>query len=368
MFMRFFVFVGLLYFTLPICAEDEVTYSAQGIDDVVIKFMERTKYSGLSIVAYKNYDFVFAKPYGFSNVESKTPFKVDELMALGSNVKTLVAASLMLLEEKKALKLTDNINIHLPFELHQADTVTIKDMLCHVSDLPDVFGGEFYEDYQWQKAKSQKEFIDKINESKRKILPQSEYRYNNTAYFLLGMVIEHISNQPLGDYFREQLFSPIHLDNAYYLGDSFYYPKLAKMYQVDGSKIIDYEDPVDYRVVAGAGAQGGDIKSYAKLFTEILTGSVLSNKSKVKMKTPCVLDNGTFVVNGKKQKIGLGIEISRIDSQNVFSRGGAMNGHVSAIYHFEKTGLTMAIVGNTFMRLAPVLDSIFEKKLHLQFN
>jgi D-alanyl-D-alanine carboxypeptidase len=367
--MRFFVFTGLLFITLAAYADDAaVNYSTKGIDDVVVKFINKTKYPGLSIAAFKKHKMVFAKAYGVSDVNTKVPFTIDENMALGSNIKTLVAASILLLEESNKLKLNDKLSKHLPFELRQANAITLEDMLCHVSDLPDVFGGEGHDDYNWQKAISQREFIDKLNDNKRAISPRSEYRYNNTAYFLLGMVIEHLSHQPLGDYLREHLFSPLNLDHAYYLGDSFYYPKLTKMYQVDDSKMKDYQNPVDYRIVAGAGALGGDIKSYGKLFSEILSGSVLSEKSKIKMKSACLLADGSFAVNRKKQKTGLGIEISEIDSHRVFSRGGAMNGHVSAVYNFEKAGLTMVIVGNAFMRLAPVLDSIFENKQHHQFN
>ena len=366
--MYIFVFVAVVLFTLLSCTEKKVIDSASGIDEVVNEFMVKTKYQGLSITAHKNGEFIFDNSYGYSNAESRIPFSTEEVMALGSNAKTLVAASILLLEEQEKLELTDSINEHLPFKIHYADAVTIKDMLCHMSDIPDVFGGKSFENYQWQKAKSQKEFIDKLNESKDEIFPQVEYRYNNTAYFLLGLTIEHLSNQPLGDYFREQFFSPLSLDSAYYLGDSFYYPKLAKMYEISNNKVVDYESPVDYRIVAGAGALGGDIKSYTTLFSEILTGSVLSDGSKLKMKTPCVLADGTLSVNSRKQKSGLGIEISEINSQIVFSRGGAMNGHVSALYHFEKTGLTMAVVGNTILRLHPVLESIFEKKLHHQFS
>jgi hypothetical protein len=86
------------------------------------------------------------------------------------------------------------------------------------------------------------------------------------------------------------------------------------------------------------------------------------------MKTPCTLSDGSKVVNAKGQNIGLGIEISEINSQRLFSRGGAMNGHVSAIYHVEQTGLTLAIVGNTFMRLAHIIETMLEQELQLIFT
>lgn len=353
---------------LSACSDDKIKPEVQSIDEVANRFIEETHYPGLSIAIYKNSETVFSHSYGYSDIHLKTPFSSDEVLALGSNVKTLVAASILLLEESNKLKLTDKVNQHLPFKLRQENGVTIKDMLCHVSDLPDVFGGESFENYSWQKAISQKEFIDKLNENNEQISPRTEYRYNNTAYFLLGLVIEHISNQPLGDYFRERLFSPLQIDQAYYLADSYYYPQLAKMYEIDGNDALDYEDPVDYRVVAGAGALGGNISSYSKLFSGILAGSILSETSKAKMKTPCKLADGTFAINTKNQKTGLGVEITETDAGIIYSRGGAMNGHVSAIYHFEKAGLTLAIVGNAFMPLAGVLDAIVENNLYQQFN
>jgi D-alanyl-D-alanine carboxypeptidase len=339
------------------------TSSLSEVDQLVNKFMDKSQYVGLAIGAQQDGKSVFSKAYGFSDRETGQRFLVDENMALGSNAKTLTAASILLLAQRGVLKLTDRLSDHLPFTIKQDDVMSLHDLLCHVSGMPDVFGGKGYEDYIWQNAQSQKEFIDKVNENTEPQRPGIKYQYNNTGYFLLGMVIEHVTNQPLGDFYREQFFSPLQLEKAYYLGDSFYSPKLAKMYETDNDVVQVYQGPVEYRIPAAAGSLGGDLDTYMKLFTQILTGKILSEPSKKQMKTACTLSDGTKVVNNKKQNIGLGIEISEINSQRLFSRGGAMNGHVSAIYHVEETGLTLAIVGNTFMRLAHLLDVIIEQKL-----
>jgi hypothetical protein len=79
------------------------------------------------------------------------------------------------------------------------------------------------------------------------------------------------------------------------------------------------------------------------------------------MHTPCLLKNGETVVNAKGQQIGLGIEIHITDDEIVFSRGGALNGYVSAVYHFSKQNITVGVVGNTWAPLAPLLDELIEK-------
>lgn len=361
---------SVVFFAQRLALSSETTNQAWTrvkIDQLVDQFMAKSQYVGLAIGARQAGKSVFTKAYGFSDRKTRQAFLADENMALGSNAKTLTAAGILLLAERGALKITDKLGEHLPFTLKQGDATSLQDVLCHVSGLPDVFGGEGYEDYLWQNVKSQKEFIDKLNQSTATKTSGIKYQYNNTGYFLLGMVIEHVSNQPLGDFYREKFFAPLQLDKAYYLGDSFYSARLAPMYESDDGKVVEYEGPVEYRIPAGAGALGGDLDAYLTLFSQILTGPILSEQSKKQMKTPCSLSDGTKVVNAKKQNIGLGIEISQINSQRLFSRGGAMNGHVSAIYHVEETGLTLAIVGNTLMRLAHVLDAIIEQELHLMF-
>ena len=317
------------------------------------------EYVGLAIAAIKDDELVFKQEYGYLDLTKKEPFSVNEVISLGSNAKTTTASAILLLQEKGLLKVSDTLDKHLPYSLKGSEQVTLYEMLCHSSDLPDVFGVGEFENYEWQKAKSTKELINKLNSTTSLRNRTESYRYNNTAYFLLGLVVEHLSHQNLGDFYREYIFNNAQ-KNIYYLGDSYYSPTLTPSFEKIGTKVSPYESPVEYRIVGGAGALGGDLVSYLHLFQQLMSGNILQSQSKAQMLSFCKFDDGNYVVNEKNQHIGFGVEMSNINGEKVYSRGGALNGYVSAVYYFPSKNLTVGITGNTWAPLAPLLERIFK--------
>ena len=345
---------------LASCSEESEPAKSGEFDQIVNSYMLEHEYVGLAIAAIKDNDVIFERAYGFSDKNKKDTFSGEKVISLGSNTKTLTASAILLLQERGLLKLSDPLDKHLPFPLKHSEKITLYEMLCHSSDLPDVFGTGKFENYAWQQAKSQKEFIDKLNVDYQEPKVGENYRYNNTAYFLLGLVVEHISNQNLGDFFREYLFNNISTNKLYYLGDSFYSPTLSPSFEKSGGKVGLYESPVEYRIVGGAGALAGDLFSYLHLFQSLVSGEILNSNSSDQMHSFCKLNDDSDVVNQQKQNIGLGIEILEINGEKVYSRGGALNGYVSAVYHFPSKNLTIGITGNTWAPLAPLLEKLFE--------
>ncbi|MDK2593976.1 serine hydrolase domain-containing protein [Pseudoalteromonas obscura] len=331
------------------------------IDRAVAEFSSKNSYVGLAISAVKGERTIESRQYGFADKALGVPFDQSSLISLGSNAKTVIAAAILQLEERGLLETTDTIQQHFPFELKYFGQVTVGELLCHTSGIPDVFNEEQFQNYRWQKSVSQKEFVDKLNEKPIVIQSGTRYSYNNTGFFLLGMVIEHLSNQPIGDFLREEIFPQAKDPNLYYLGDSFYQPALVTAYEqgIFGNTV--YQDPVEYRVVGGAGALGGNLTSYIKLFRAIFSGKVLTTASLNKMTTPCRYKNKDIVRNKQGQQVGLGIEITQLGGQLAFTRGGALNGYVSTIYHIPATNTTYGITGNTWSPLAPLLEEIILK-------
>jgi len=354
----------IVFLVLMGCGGQTAPTSKHHLDKIVGSYMEETDYVGLAISAIKDGNVVLEKSYGFTDLEGISPFTVDEVVSLGSNAKTLTAASIVLLQDKGLLKLSDSLQDHLPFTLNHSDKVSLYEMLCHSSDLPDVFGIGEFENYEWQGASSQKEFIDKLNESSHEPDAGNVYRYNNTAYFLLGMVIEHLSHQSLGDFFREHFFNELASESIYYLGDSYYTPRMTNAFEKDGSNVAPYESPVEYRIVGGAGAIAGDLATYMRLFRDVLYGDLLSNSSQNQMRNQCLLKDGAITTNSSEQKIGLGIEITEFNGDIAYTRGGALNGYVSVVYYFPSKDLTVGIIGNTWAPLAPLLEKLFDNNWH----
>lgn len=150
---------------------------------------------------------------GFKPVTDKTLFGV------GSITKTFIAATLLQLQEEGKVKLDDPIGSYFP-EYPRWKSITIRQLLNMTSGIANIdFSKE--RDVAETKTLSSKSIIDAIYATPDLFSPGSEWRYSNTNYFLLGLLVEKISNHSLHEILTKRFFDPLHLTHTFY-SDSFY--------------------------------------------------------------------------------------------------------------------------------------------------
>ncbi len=324
------------------------------ITQMTKSFMEEEKvFVGLqAAVLYKN-ELIFNKGFGYSDIKNKKPFLNNTIVALGSNTKEFTSVAVQLLNNKALISYDDKIEKHLSNELTNKSNVTIRQLLCHTSGLPDFF--DIARKYD-PNSMTFNSLVSATAKLPKNFTAGDKYEYNNTGYILLGKLIEKISGQSLGDFYRENIIVPLKLNNTYYLGDTFFFENMSKSYDRVNNKTIlfdrNHEDYTEYRISQGAGGLGGSLSDFIKWHTAILKGRLLPMQSINEMITPCTLNNGSHT------KYGLGIEIRFIDNEIYYYHNGATNGFLSNALYFPNKKLTIAFVTNSWEN-----PSKYEKKL-----
>jgi len=317
-------------------------------------FMEEEKvFVGIqAAVLYQN-EIIFNEGFGYADIENKKPFLANTIVALGSNTKEFTSVAVQLLKNKGLIRYDDKIEEYLSNELVTKSNVTIKQLLCHTSGMPDFFDIS-------RKYNSNLMTFNRLISAAAK-LPNSfsagdKYEYNNTGYILLGKLIEEISGQSLGDFYRENIIAPLKLKNTYYLGDTIPPINMAKSYdRVDNQVTLfdqTHEDYTEYRISQGAGGLGGSLSDFIKWHTAILKGHLLPMENVGEMLTPCTLNDDS------QTKYGLGMEIRTLDNELYYYHNGATNGFLSNALYFPNKELTIAFITNSWEN-----PSKYEKKL-----
>jgi CubicO group peptidase (beta-lactamase class C family) len=142
----------------------------------------------------------------------------DTIFALGSNSKEFTSIAIQLLKNKGLISFNDKIEKYLSNELVNNSNVTIRQLLCHTSGLPDFFD---IEDKYNPNLTSFNNIISTVANLPVRFSAGEKYEYNNTGYLLLGALVEKLSEQNLGDFYRDNIILPLNLANTYYLGDTF---------------------------------------------------------------------------------------------------------------------------------------------------
>jgi CubicO group peptidase (beta-lactamase class C family) len=114
------------------------------MDQIVQSYAADRKFMGTALVA-RDGQVLFSKGYGFANLEWKIPNTPDTKFRLGSVTKQFTAASILLLEERGKLSITDPVKKYMPDAPAAWDKITIRHLLTHTSGIPNFTGFSDYE-------------------------------------------------------------------------------------------------------------------------------------------------------------------------------------------------------------------------------
>jgi len=173
-------------------------YGVEGVSAAII-FSEDKKWTGTSGISH---DTVRIKP--------------DMLFAIGSITKNFVATLTLKLAEEGKLSLDDPLSKWLPEYPHVNSGITIRQLLNHTSGIYMFYSNQkIWDDLKKDRTKiwTPEEVLSYIKEPYFE--PGEGYRYSNTNYLLMAMIIEKVTGESLSVQFQERFWNPLHIENAY---------------------------------------------------------------------------------------------------------------------------------------------------------
>ena len=157
-----------------------------------LKTIYKTDAPGISISIIRTGKLIFKNSYGIADLETKTELSSKTNFNIGSLTKQFTAFAILQLVESKKLSLSDHLDKFFPrFDKKVAEAVTIKELLTHSSGIIDHY------DLTNTKNMKHAHINDVLNAIKNidstYFVPGSHFRYSNTAYCLLSLIIEKMT-------------------------------------------------------------------------------------------------------------------------------------------------------------------------------
>jgi len=165
---------------------------------------------GASVLVVRNGEVAFRKSYGVANLEERIAATPQTNYRLASVTKQFTAASILLL----GIPLDDPITKYLVGMTLPAymNAISVRHLLTHTSGLID------YEDLIPAGTTRQVKDADVLDllakESTTYFPPGTQYRYSNTGYSLLSIIVERVSGQRFADFLRTKIFEPAGMKNS----------------------------------------------------------------------------------------------------------------------------------------------------------
>ena len=271
----------------------------------------------------------------------------DMRFGIASITKTVVAATILKLEEEGLLSLDDPISDYLSLNSPNVDeTITIFQLLNHLAGLK----GYFQHPDIWPRVEGNlttaidpMEIVDYVGEPL--FVPGSDYEYSNSNYLILGLIIEAVTGQTVGEVMREKFWNPLGLDEMYFgANEEIEGPIAAPWRDNDGDgtleNIADQFGPAYHSIfftAADVFATASDLSSWAYL---LFSAQAVSAASRDKMITFIELDDP--IANG----YGLGIRRVLLVSRNTWGHTGGMRGYGSYMFYDPISRITIVLLNN----------------------
>src|SRR5687768_10893055 len=179
--------------------------------DVLMKRYEGDS-PGASVLVVRDGRPVIRRSYGQANVEDRTASTPETNYRLASITKQFTAAAILLLVEDGKLSLDDRVKKWLPSLPSAADPVTIRQLLTHTSGFVD------YEDVMAPGTTAQLHDSDVLHllesQDSTYFSPGKSYRYSNSGYALLALIVERVSRKTFAAFLRERIFIPVGMSHT----------------------------------------------------------------------------------------------------------------------------------------------------------
>lgn len=280
---------------------------------------------------------VYRKAFGMANLELNVAMKPENVFEIGSITKQFTAVAILQLEEEGKLSVHDPLTRWVENYPTHGHTITIHHLLTHLS------GIKSYTDIEkwtkvWRQDMTPQEMIDLFKNEPMDFAPGEKWAYNNSAYFLLGYIIERASGMPYPEFVTQRIFIPLGLKNTYYGSMSRIIPNRASGYQKEESFVN-----AEYLSLTQPYAAG----SIMSTVDDLLAWNIAIHAGKViKKETLARAFADPKLNNGKNTHYGYGWGLNDINGSLTYEHSGGIFGYLSNGIYLPKEDVYVVVLSN----------------------
>lgn len=319
---------------------------------------------GLAALVRQNGKTVFERGYGVGDLRSGVRLDAHTNFRLASFTKQFTAMAIMLLVHDGKLRYDESLTEVFPDFPDYGKTITVRNLLNHVSGLPDyeelMEAAEKASGSMWSPEKQiQDEEVLKLLETDQsgKFAPGTSWSYSNSGYVVLGLVVAKTSGKAYGEFLHERIFAPLKMNHTivYQKGKN----EVANR-AFGHSKENDLFKETDQSSTSATLGDGGiysNLEDLAKWDDALRNHTLLSEKEMRPALTPVKLNdgsephwptqpNGDNLHPGKPVSYGFGWFLDPYNGHARMWHTGSTMGFRTVIERFLGENLTIIILSN----------------------
>lgn len=316
------------------------------LDSIAESGVKEGRVVGLSVAVIQGNDTLLLKGYGKADVEFSVPTPPNAMYEIGSVTKQFTAAAILQLRDAGKLDLDADISRYLPDFPTQGRKISVRRLLDHTSGIKGITEVPEFGDLS-RRALPRDSAIALIARQKFEFEPGEAQVYNNSAFILLGLIIEKQSGMTYADYVEKNIFAKLGMTRSRYCSNAAVVEGRAHGYTYAGRE-VQLAGYHDFRWPYSAGSlcsSAGDLVAWLQA---LHGGKVLTPKSYAEMTT------GSTLADGTPTRYGMGISVANdVRGARMISHGGAIDGFVSQASWYPDQRVAVVVLMNSAGSMSP---------------
>jgi CubicO group peptidase (beta-lactamase class C family) len=303
------------------------------VDEYMQAAVRNAHFSGTILIARDGVPLV-SRAYGMSNYELRTPNTTATVYQLASLSKQFTATLIMQLQEQGKLKVSDPLCKFLMSCPVAWRLITLRHLLTHTAGVPGFTRLPNWDEELGHRAYTRGTLMALFRDLPLEFTPGEKYRYSNSGYALLGMVIERVTGRGYGDALRTNITEPLGMALTIHHESRALVEHRANGYYSLGTSFINarHESPTTSIGSTGILSTTTDLLRWDQA---LYSDQLLSKASREEMFTPVL--NGY----GYGWQVGESLGRARVD------HSGSQTGFSTYIVRFLNERLTVIVLSNS---------------------
>lgn len=303
----------------------------QRLDSLLTYLNDNNKFMG-SVSLREGNEVVFSKAYGFADIDANVKANNTTKYKIGSITKTFTATIIMQLIEEKKLRFESKLTKFYP-KVQNADKISIYDLLHHRTGILDYINQDSLSVEDFASPNLKDVIYNKINNYESIFEPGSQFLYSNSNYYLLGGIIEKLTNLSYEKNVENRIIQKLGLKNTYYPSDKIdSYKNESYSYIYNGTnweKIPEWGKDVAF--AAGEIVSTPDDLTF--FMHSLLNGKLVKNNSLTQM---------------KELKDGYGKALMQFPfgERKFYGHTGGIEGFRSVVGYYPNDDLSVSLIVN----------------------
>jgi CubicO group peptidase (beta-lactamase class C family) len=306
--------------------------------DALFKDYNQPGVPGASVIVIREGKVLYKRAYGMADLEARTAATTKTNYRLASVTKQFTAMSILMLAERGRLLIDNKITRFFPDYPAYGKDITIRELLTHTSGL------RAYEDLIPAGRTTQLKDRDVLDLLKQQtstyFVPGMEWRYSNTGYAHLALIVEKASGMSFAAFLKKSIFGPLKMNDTLAFEEGI---STVRNRAYGYSRKGDAFERTDQSQTSAVLGDGGVYSSVEDLFLwdqALYTTRLVSEDMLRQAWMPSVL------ASGKQTTYGFGWELGELHGMKTVRHGGSTIGFRTHILRIPDKKFTVIVLAN----------------------